>query len=127
MRCSLMLAALALTLEAFGGVVLHMPPPPAAPVISNARTVTPLQRFAAGEPAMDRARNLILLPVSSSSQAGGGYGWDGYGWGGYGWGGYGYGWGAWGCSPAIFIECCQPRRPVRPSGMVFGSGLMQTW
>ncbi|MDP7030118.1 MAG: hypothetical protein QF733_07855 [Phycisphaerales bacterium] len=129
--CSI-LAVLTCSLDVSGGVVLHMPPPPSRP--ASAAAVTPLQRFAVGEPAKDRAGRVILQQVTSSPRVGngwGGYGRGGYGWGGYGWGGYGWGWGGWG--PMVVVDCCHPCRPVRPvcdsrpRGMVFGSGLMAAW
>ncbi len=125
-----------LATEVLAGVVLRMPPAPVRQVASAASVVTPLQRFAVGEPAKDRAGNVILQQVTDSPQIGnsdwggyGGYGWGGYGYGGYGWGGYG----GWGYGPVLFVECCSPCRPVRPicgtrpTGMVFGSGLMGAW
>jgi hypothetical protein len=101
---------------ASGDVVIQMPAAPAVvvPVVSGSasstgaqgQSVSPLQRFAIGEPAKDRAGNVILAFVPSSVNVGGG-GYGGYGWGGYGWGGYG--WSSWGWGyPFMMPSCCNP-------------------
>lgn len=123
--------------SATADVVIRMPAVPASAVApaasaSKAPAVRPLQRFAIGEPAKDRAGNVILytLPPTVTSNGGGsgwgnygvGYNWGGYGWGGYGWGGWGWG------SPIILSPCCTPcdvpYPPVwRGSSVVFEVGL----
>jgi hypothetical protein len=108
MKMFALASAFSVATVAVGGVVIHMPPPPAA-VQSTSASGTALQRFAAGEPAKDRAGNVLLytLPPTvtyngGGSSWGGGSGWGGYGWGGYGWGGYGWGY------PIILTPCCNP-------------------
>ncbi len=74
--------------SAAAGVVIQMPAVPAAPASSagpaaQTSKVSPLQRFALGEPAKDRAGNAILYGLPPTVAYGGG----GSGWGGYGRGG----------------------------------------
>jgi|ETNmetMinimDraft_26_1059896.scaffolds.fasta_scaffold37465_2 hypothetical protein len=96
--------------SAAAGVVIQMPAVPAAPAssagpVSQTSKVSPLQRFALGEPAKDRAGNAVQYGLSPTvTYGGGGSGWGGYGRGGYGRGGYGWGWGY----PIILVPCCNP-------------------
>ena len=86
--------------SAAAGVVIQMPAAPAAPAssagpVSQTSKVSPLQRFALGEPAKDRAGNAVQYGLSPTVT---------YGGGGSGWGGYGWGWGY----PIILMPCCNP-------------------
>jgi hypothetical protein len=113
--------------SAAAGVVIQMPAVPAASVSSAGPTsqtpkVNPLQRFALGEPAKDRAGNAIRYGLSPAvTYSGRGSGWGGYSWGGYGWGGYGWGY------PIVLVPCCNPcdqPRPVwRGTNVSIGIGL----
>ena len=98
---------------ALGGVVIQMPAAPSTTSVAAATpAVSPLQRFAIGEPAKDRAGNVILYTLPPTVTSGGGG--DGWGWGGgYGYGGYGYGGYGW-SYPIIYSPCCVPCRPVTP-------------
>ena len=117
MKISAAMALLSVASTALGGVVLHMPPPPAVPQIpqgasASAGSVSPLQRFAAGEPAKDRAGNVILQYLPPTVHAGGRSNWGGSGWGGYPYGWSGFGWGGFGYNswvyPSIISPCCCP-------------------
>ncbi|MDP7070289.1 MAG: hypothetical protein QF561_02960 [Phycisphaerales bacterium] len=128
---------------ALGGVVLKMPPPPAAaPAVkavpspsTSVNRVTPLQRFVSNDPARDHAGDVILLTIPESSSDGAFAEWSSPRWGGwggtgpgYGWYGYGWGWG----SPIIINDYCGSHRPFpvrsghgyRNSGMVFEAGFV---
>lgn len=112
---------------AFGGVVIQMPVAPAttpvAAATSTTPAVSPLQRFAIGERAKDRAGNVVLytLPPTVTS-GGGGNGWGGgSGYGGYGYGGFGYGGFGW-RYPLIYSPCCRPNVPCEPLTPVWGGG-----
>jgi len=107
---------------ALGGVVIQMPAAPSTTSVAAATpAVSPLQRFATGEPAKDRAGNVILYTSPPTvTSGGGGDGWGGgYGHRGYGWGGYGYSY------PIIYSPCwvpCRPVTPCEPFAPVWGGG-----
>jgi len=109
---------------ASGDVVIQMPavsaasvPAAAAPIDSSpASSVSPLQRFARGEPAKDRAGNVIQYYVLPSANVGGG-GYGGYGYGGYGFGWGGFGWASWDWGyPFLMSPCCNPCESQQSSG-----------